>query len=154
MIPAQSDMKTSLSEIDQKILSALLENGRMSFVEIGRRVSLSAPAVKRRMERLERDGTIRGYTAVVDREALGWRTEAFLEVYAEGDTSLEGLRRSLAEHPEVVGAYTVAGDAEALVHVRTADMPHLEQVIERIHTQPNVVRTRTQIVLTKLAERS
>ena len=154
MIPAHSDKKLPLSDLDQRILSLLLENGRMSFAEIGRRVALSPPAVKRRMEKLEREGTIRGYTALVDREALGWRTEAFLEVYAEGDTSLEALRHSLAEHPEVVAAYTVAGDAEALVHVRAADMPHLEQVIERIHTQPNVTRTRTQIVLTKLTERS
>jgi DNA-binding Lrp family transcriptional regulator len=153
MNPAQYDKKTPLNDLDQRILSLLLENARMSLVEIGRRVSLSPPAVKRRIERLEREGTIRGYTAIVDQASLGWRTEAFLEVYAEGDTSLEALRKSLAEHPEVVGAYTVAGDAEALVHVRAADMPHLEQVIERIHTQPNVVRTRTQFVLTKLAER-
>jgi DNA-binding Lrp family transcriptional regulator len=153
MIPAASDKKTTLSDLDQRILSLLLENARMSLVEIGRRVSLSPPAVKRRIERLERNGTITGYTALVDRAALGWTTEAFLEVYAEGDTSLDALRHSLAEHPEVVGAYTVAGDAEAIVHVRAADMPHLEQVIERIHTQPNVVRTRTQVVLTKLAER-
>ena len=153
MIPAASDKKTPLSALDQQILSLLLENARMSLVEIGRRVSLSPPAVKRRIERLERNGTITGYTVLVDRSALGWTTEAFLEVYAEGDTSLEALRRSLAEHPEVVAAYTVAGDAEAIVHVRAADMPHLEQVIERIHTQPNVVRTRTQVVLTRLAER-
>jgi DNA-binding Lrp family transcriptional regulator len=151
--PAEARNKPPLNDLDRQILALLLENARMSLVEIGRRVALSAPAVKRRIERLERDGTIRGYTAIVDQADFGWRTEAFLEVYAEGDTSLEALRHSLAEHPEVVGAYTVAGDAEAIVHVRCADMPHLEQVIERVHTQPNVVRTRTQVVLTKLAER-
>ena len=151
MIPARSDNKKPLNDLDQQILALLLDNARVSFVEIGKRVSLSPPAVKRRIERMERDGTIQGYTALVDRDALGWKTEAFLEVYAEGDTSLEALRHSLAEHPEVVAAYTVAGDAEALVHVRAADMPHLEQVIERIHTQPNVTRTRTQVVLTKLS---
>jgi len=143
----------TLGGIDQQILSLLLENARMSLVAIGRRVSLSPPAVKRRIEKLERDGTIKGYTAVVDQAAMGWGTEAFLEIFCEGDTSLDALRRSLADHPEVVGAYTVAGDPEALVHVRTADMPHLEQVIERIHSQPNVTRTRTQVILTNLVER-
>ena len=153
MNPATYDKKQTITGLDQQILSLLLENARMSLVEIGRRVSLSPPAVKRRIERLEREGIIRGYTVIVDQASMGWTTEAFLEVYGEGDTSPDALRVSLAEHPEVVGAYTVAGDAEAIVHVRTADMPHLEQVIERIHGQPNVVRTRTQVVLRKLAER-
>ena len=131
----------------------LLENARMSLVEIGNRVALSPPAVKRRIERLERDGIVRGYSAVVGQAALGWGTEAFLEVFCAGDTSLESLREMAAEQPEVVGAYTVAGDAEAILHVRTADMAHLERTIERIHAQPNVVRTRTQVVLTTLVER-
>lgn len=144
--------KTNLDELDRKILACLIEDARASLVEIGARVALSPPAVKRRIDRLERDGTIRGYRAVVDQAALGWTTEAFLEVFCEGDTSLAALRRALGDHPEIVGAYTVAGDAEAIAHVRTADIPHLERTIERIHSQPNVVRTRTQIVLTRLTD--
>ena len=144
----------TLDAIDHKILSLLLENARMSLVDVGQRVSLSAPAVKRRIERLERQGAILGYTAVVGRAALGWGTEAFLEVFCAGDTSLDSLREMAAEQPEVVGAYTVAGDAEAILHVRTADIQHLERTIERIHSQPNVVRTRTQVVLTTLVERN
>lgn len=125
----------------------------MSLVEMGERVALSPPAVKRRIERLESEGTVLGYSAVVSQAALGWGTEAFLEVFCASDTSLDTLRDMAAEQPEVVGAYTVAGDAEAILHVRTADMPHLQRTIERIHSQPNVVRTRTQVVLTTLLER-
>jgi DNA-binding Lrp family transcriptional regulator len=153
MNPSIPRKDQNLDELDRQILAILLENARASLVEIGERVSLSAPAVKRRIDRLERQGTIRGYTAVLDQGALGETTEAFLEVFCEGDHSLDTLRRALADHPEVVGAYTVAGDPEAIVHVRTADIPHLERVIERIHSQPNVVRTRTNVVLTTLAER-
>ena len=151
MNPLSSRKEPKIDELDRQILAILLENARASLVEIGEKVALSAPAIKRRIERLERQGTIRGYTAVLDQGVLGETTEAFLEVYCEGDTSL--LRRTLADHPEVVGAYTVAGDPEAIVHVRAADIPHLERVIERIHSQPNVVRTRTNVVLTTLAER-
>ena len=153
MNPASSRKNPNIDELDRQILALLGENARASLVEIGERVALSAPAVKRRIDRLEEQGTIRGYTALVDRGALGWTTEAFLEVFCEGDASLPALRRALADHPEVVGAYTVARDPEAIVHVRTEDIPHLERVIERIHSQPNVVRTRTNVVLTTLVER-
>jgi DNA-binding Lrp family transcriptional regulator len=152
MNPSTPRKIPNFDEIDRQILALLLENARASLVEIGERVSLSAPAVKRRIDRLEQQGTIRGYTAVLDRSAMGRTTEAFLEVFCEGDTSLPTLRRTLADHPEVVGAYTVAGDPEAIVHVRATDIPHLERVIERIHSQPNVVRTRTNVVLTTLVE--
>ncbi len=122
----------------------------MSFAAIGKRISLSAPAVKRRVDRLEADGVIAGYQARVD---TGQGTEAFLDVFCEGDTSLPTLRAALTKHPEVLGAYTVAGDAEAILHVRCAGMRELEIVIERLHAEPNIVRTRTQVVLTKLVER-
>lgn len=148
-----NDKKRNPDELDRKILALLADSARLSLVEIGRRVALSPPAVKRRIERLERDGVIRGYRAVLDENAFGQGTEAFLEVFCAGETSLAALRRSLADHPEVLGAYTVAGDADAIVHLRTDDIEHLEQAIERIHAQPNVVRTKTQVVLTKLIER-
>jgi DNA-binding Lrp family transcriptional regulator len=154
MNPAYSRKNPNLDDVDRQILAILGDDARASLVEIGERVSLSAPAVKRRIDRLEAQGTIRGYTALLDRGALGWTTEAFLEVFCEGDTSLPALRHALADHPEVVGAYTVAGDPEAIVHVRAEDIAHLERVIERIHSQPNVVRTRTNVVLTTLVERT
>ena len=154
MNPASVRKNQNLDDLDRQILAILADDARASLVEIGERVSLSAPAVKRRIDRLEAQGTIRGYTALLDRGALGWTTEAFLEVFCEGDTSLPAIRRALVDHPEVVGAYTVAGDPEAIVHVRTEDIAHLERVIERIHSQPNVVRTRTNVVLTTLVERT
>jgi DNA-binding Lrp family transcriptional regulator len=154
MNPATSRKNPKLDDLDRQILAILSDDARASLVEIGERVSLSAPAVKRRIDRLEEQGTIRGYTALVDRGALGWTTEAFLEVFCEGDLSLPALHRALADHPEVVGAYTVAGDPEAIVHVRAEDIAHLERVIERILSQPNVARTRTNVVLTTLVERT
>jgi DNA-binding Lrp family transcriptional regulator len=142
-----------LDEIDRKIIALLCRNARMTLSELGQRVNLSAPAVKRRVDRLEADGAIRGYVAIIDQAALGWETEAFLEVYCERKTTLDALRDALADDPEVIGAYSVAGDAEALVHVRTSGIAELEQAIERIHAQPTVTRTRTQVVLSKLVER-
>ena len=77
----------NLDEIDQQIVALLRENARRSFQDIGSRVSLSAPAVKRRVDRLEEAGVIRGYSAVLDHVALGWTTHAVVSLFCEGRMS-------------------------------------------------------------------
>lgn len=142
-----------MDQIDHKILALLRENARRSFQDIGARVEISAPAVKRRVDRLERDGVIRGYSADVDPIALGWDTHAFVELFCEGRMSGTEVREAVVEHPEVEGAYTIAGAASAVLHVRAADMGHLERALERIRESPGVARTQTQVVLSTLFER-
>jgi DNA-binding Lrp family transcriptional regulator len=142
-----------LDEIDRQIVACLLEDGRASFAQIGDRVGLSAPAVKRRVDRLRGDGVITGYAAVVDPAALGWTTEAFIEIFCTGATSPEQIYASVRPHPEVVAAYTITGDASALVHLRTHDIQHLEEALERLRREPNITRTRTAIVLSRLIGR-
>ena len=143
-----------MDQIDRQIVALLQENARRSFQDIGARVSLSAPAVKRRVDRLERDGVIRGYAAAVDPEAFGWRTHAFVELFCEGRMSGADVQAAVGHHPEVVGAYTVAGEGSAMLHVRAEDTKHLEEALERIREVPGVRRTHTQIVLSTLFERT
>jgi len=142
-----------MDQIDRQIVALLQEHARRSFQDIGARVSLSAPAVKRRVDRLERDGVIRGYAAVVDPEAFGWHAHAFVELYCEGRMAGADVRAAVERHPEVVGAYTVAGEASAVLHVRAEDTKHLEEALERIRDVTGVVRTQTQVVLSTLLER-
>jgi len=125
----------------------------MSLAELGARVNLSSPAVKRRVDRLRASGVITGFTALVDREALGQRTEAFVEVHCVANMSPAALRDALAGAPEVVAAYTVDGDADALVHVRARDVGQLEATVERIRANPKIARTKTTIVLSRLIAR-
>ncbi len=99
-------------ETDQQIIALLRENARRSFQDIGEQVSLSAPAVKRRVDRLEADGVIRGYTATVEPSAFGWHSHAFVELFCEGRMSGAEVSAAVSKHPEVEGAYTIAGDAE------------------------------------------
>ena len=73
-----------LDDTDERILAELAENARATFAEIGECVNLSAPAVKRRVDRMLDSGVIRGFTTVVDRNALGWNTEAYVQVYCHG----------------------------------------------------------------------
>src|SRR5215217_2147407 len=127
-----------LDEIDKRIIASLVADARASYAEIGAVVSLSAPAVKRRIDRLRRGGVIRGYTAMVDPAAIGWTTEAFVELFCTGRTTPGQIAAATRRHPEVVGAYTVSGEADALVHLRASDMGHLEQALERLRAEPFV----------------
>ena len=72
---------------DRRIVALLRENARRSFSDIGKHVHLSAPAVKRRVDKLELEGVVLGYTAIVDPKAFGWTAEAFVDLYCEGEMS-------------------------------------------------------------------
>jgi DNA-binding Lrp family transcriptional regulator len=141
-----------LDDLDRRIVACLLEDARASFAQVGGRIGLSAPAVKRRVDRLRREGVITGYAAVVDPAALGWTTEAFVELFCTGRTTPAQITVATRRHPEVVGAYTVSGEADALVHLRAADIAHLEQALERLRAEPFITSTRSMIVLSRLVE--
>ncbi len=116
-------------------------------------MGLSAPAVKRRVDRLEAAGVITGYTAVLDPERFGWSMQAVVFLYCEGTMAADEVRAAVEGHPEVVAAYTVAGEASAVLVVRASDTRHLEQLLERLREHKGVLRTQTQIVLSTLFER-
>ena len=139
-----------MDDVNRQILALLVEDGRRSYDDIARRVSLSAPAVKRRVDRLRADGAIRGFSAVIDPEAFGWRTEALVELFYAPGTQLEEVARTLSAHPEVVEAWSVTGDADAIARVRTSDNRDLERLIMELQQDGQVVRTRSQIIMSDL----
>lgn len=141
-----------MDRTDQQIIASLVEDARASYADIGSRVALSAPAVKRRVDRLRSAGVIKGYTAVIDPAAVGWTTEAFVELYCTGRTTPAQIAAATRRHPAVVGAYTVSGEADALVHLRAADIGHLEQALEKLRAEPFVTSTRSMIVLSRLVD--
>lgn len=104
-----SSRPAPFDELDRKIVTALMANARTSFAEIGASVGLSATAVKRRVDRLRETGVITGFTATVRPSALGWRTEAYVEVYCEGAAPPRRLAEVVRNHPEIAAAMTVTG---------------------------------------------
>jgi DNA-binding Lrp family transcriptional regulator len=142
-----------MDALDQQIVSCLVANARSSYAEIGNQVGLSAPAVKRRVDKLLDTGVLRGFTAVVDPEALGWGTEAFVEVHCRGNIAPAAIRAGLEPLAEVVAAYTVSGSADAIVHMRAANITHLERALERLRAVDFVDRTVSTMVLSTLLER-
>jgi DNA-binding Lrp family transcriptional regulator len=142
-----------MDEIDRAIVALLRENARRSYQDVGRHVHLSAPAVKRRVDRLERDGVILGYTAIIDPHAFGWHAEAFVDLYCAGKMPAADIKRAVQDKPGVVSAHTVAGEASAVLHVMAEDTKDLEQVLERIRATDGVTRTVTEVVLSTLFQR-
>ena len=142
-----------MDDIDARIVAALIRDARASYAQVGSEVGLSAPAVKRRVDRLRATGAITGFSARVDPFALGWTTEAYVELFCRGRTSPADIKAAVAKHPEVTDACTITGEADALLHIRAADVRHFEQVVERIGAEPFVVRTRSVIVLSRLVNR-
>lgn len=154
-VPQRSDPPAvpHLNELDERIVHLLAEDARRSYADIGAEVGLSAPAVKRRVDRLRAAGAITGFTVRVDPAALGWQTEGFVELYCRSNTAPDDIRRALARYPEVVAASTVTGDADAVVQVFASDMRHFERVLERIAGEAFVERTRSVLVLSPLLRR-
>ncbi len=139
--------RTDLDELDRRLLELLVEDGRRSASALGREVGLSPAAAKRRIDRLERLGVIRGYRAVLDHARLGSEIEAFVELRFAGTTQVDDIEGTVAGMPEVVEAFTTAGDPDALLRVRATDLDHLKRVIDRIRRSGKVTGTKTLIVL-------
>jgi len=142
-----------LDETDERILAELAEHARATFAEIGQKVNLSAPAVKRRVDRMLDTGVIKSFTTVVDRNALGWNTEAYVQVFCHGRIAPDALRAAWADIPEVFSAATVTGTPDAILHVLARDMQHLETALERIRSSADVERSESIVVLSNLIDR-
>lgn len=147
-------MNLRMDTVDRQILALLVDDGRRTYDDLARRVALSAPAVKRRVDRLRSTGALRGFTAVVDHAALGSSTEALIELFFAPGTPLDEVAATLRRHPEVVEAWSVTGEADAIARVRARDNADLERVIIELQAGGPVERTRSAVVLSRLVGQS
>jgi Lrp/AsnC family transcriptional regulator, leucine-responsive regulatory protein len=141
-----------LDATDRKLVALLRRDCKRTFADLGGEVSLSAAAVKRRVDRLEASGVIKGYGAIVDMQTMGEGLEALVEIYCSDSTAPADVQASV-DMPEVVTAFTVSGEPDALVRVRVDGIRHLEKVVEHLRRDPNIVRTRTLMVLSTIIDR-
>jgi len=136
-----------LDRTDERILELLQADARRTLAEIGAEVSLSASAVKRRIDRLEAAGVIVGYRAVVDQDKLGRPLEAFAELTFTGDTKVADIAGTAKGLPEVQAVFTTAGEPDALVWIRVRDIADLTRVIDILRRSGRVRSTKTLMVL-------
>ncbi len=135
-----------LDDRDRAIVAALQDDARATYAEIAARVGLSASAVHDRVRKLEQQGVIRRYSAIVDPEALGLFVTALIAASPLDPRQPDDLPERVAEFPEVEDCYSVAGEANYMLKVRTATTAGLEDLIRRLREKANVA-TRTTVVL-------
>ncbi len=140
-------MSADLDPTDHQLIRLLREDGRRTFSEMAPLVGLSVAATKRRVDRMRELGVITGFTVQVDATKLGWAVEAFTEVRYAGSASVGEIVDTASRAPEVQAVYTIAGDPDALVHLRARDMNHLQEAIDGLRTSRKVAGTKTLIVL-------
>lgn len=136
-----------IDPLDRAIIDRLGGNARATFGDIGRTVGLSAPAVKRRIDRLEERGIILGYQVVVDHSQLERPLEAFTELRFTGDARVDEIAAIGDGIPEVEAVFTMAGDPDALVWLRVRDVHDLKRVVDQLRGTGQVAGTKTMMVL-------
>ena len=135
-----------LDDRDLDIIAALQDDARATYSEVGSRVGLSASTVHERVRKLEAQGVIRGYSAVVAPHALGLFVTALIAASPLDPRQPDDLPDRVAEFPEVEDCYSVAGETNYVLKVRTGTTAELEDLIRRLREKANV-STRTTIAL-------
>ena len=148
-MPSQA-FPASLDAIDLRILSALQEDGRLTNVELARRVNLSPSPCLARVRALEQRGLISGYVALCDPLALGLPINVFISVSLERQRkdALDTFEKRLAEHQEVMECYLMTGDSDYLLRVLVPDMQALERfIVDHLAKIPGVASIRSSLAL-------
>jgi Lrp/AsnC family leucine-responsive transcriptional regulator len=142
-----------LDDIDFKILSLLQQDGRISHTAVGKLVELSSPSVSARVQRLERDGLIKRYTALLEANEIGQGLLAFIRVRTGSSEDDSNAFEQYAQRaPEVLECHDIDGEDSYILKVRTDSTQKLRELIARIRSFPDVTRTITSIVLLTIRE--
>jgi DNA-binding Lrp family transcriptional regulator len=142
-----------MDAIDQQLVEALLRDGRAPYATLARDVGLSVSATKRRVDRLRADDVIKGFTAIVDPQVLGWHLPALVQLFTNGTVPFATMQGDLEGLPEIVEGFTVSGAADAVLRIAVRDVVHLERVISRLRALPYVQQTDTTMLLSSLVQR-
>jgi len=137
-----------MDTLDRKALPLLMKNGRMTWSELGQALGLSAPAAADRVRKLEEHGVIRGYSAILDAEALGYSLTAFVFVTLLDQRRRAAFHNGVKRLDQIVECHHVAGDDDFLLKVRCRGTRDLDRLlVEELKGKMGVARSRTTIVL-------
>lgn len=136
-----------MDELDARLVTALRENARASYAELGRLVGLSGPSVQERVRRLEERGVLTGYRALVRPGAVGLTVTSLIGLLLSDNADQSAVVERLFEVPEIEDCWFVAGEESYVVKVRVRDVDALEELLGRLLRVDGISRTRTTLVL-------
>jgi Lrp/AsnC family transcriptional regulator, leucine-responsive regulatory protein len=143
-----------LDEIDKKILSLLTENGRMSYVDIGKELNLSRVSVRQRVNQLINNGIIERFSCVINSEKVGQKVSAFFEVDCEPAFLVE-VAQTLADNPRVASCYQMTGPSTLHMHVLVEDFVALEKFVNNdLYSLEGITRVESHILLRRFKSRN
>ena len=135
-----------MEDLDRRIVGLLMQDGRMSFTDLGKVTGLSTSAVHQRVRRLEERGVIQGYRAVIDHDALGMTLVAFISVTPLDPAAPDDVPDHLRDIADLEARHSVAGEESYILKARVSTPGDLEDLLARVRTGANV-STRTTVVL-------
>jgi len=150
-------MSGELDKVDRNIIAALGRDGRLSMADLALKVGLSKTPVQARVRRLERDGFIKGYQAVIDRAKMGEGHIAFVQVKLSDTTSgaLDAFNKAAREVREIEQCHMMAASFDYLLKVRTTDIAAYRRALgEKIAALPHVAQTSTFVVMETVRDSS
>jgi len=140
-----------LDETDVKILKALTADSRLSSRQIAKQCDVSIGTVLSRMKKMEKEGIIRGYSALLDQERLGYELTVVSEITVSKGRLLE-VENEIARLPNVCCVYDVTGLVDAIIVAKFKNREELSKFTKRLLAIPHVERTNTHVVLTTIKE--
>lgn len=144
-----------LDATDRRILSVLQKDGRITNAELALRISLSASACHRRVQRLEAEGVIRGYVALLNRRKLAVSTTVYVEITLSGQATelLEAFERAVRLIPDMLECYLMAGTADYLLKLAVTDTDDFARIHREYLTRlPGVAQMHSSFALRTVAE--
>ncbi|AAM72640.1 MAG TPA: Lrp/AsnC family transcriptional regulator [Chlorobaculum sp.] len=143
-------MSGHLDLIDLKIIESLGGNGRIRLSELAEVVGLSIPSVSERLDKLQKNGIIKGFTMEVDERQLGFDIQAFVRVRVDSSKHYKSFVEHVMKEEEIMECYSVTGEGSHILKVMTHNTASLERFLSRIQSWPGVLGTNTSIVLSQL----
>ncbi len=145
---------SKLDEIDIKLMEILQQGGRTKRGELAQQVGLSIPSISERLQKLEEQGFIKGYYAVLNARKLGLEVTAFIFVMSESSTYYPQIIEKAEAQEEILECHAITGEGSHLLKVRTKNTARLERLLSEIQSWPGVKNTRTDVVLSSPKETS
>lgn len=140
-------MNNEIDEVDKTILMYLIENTRMPFTEIAKRMNVSAGTIHVRVKKLEEAGLIKGTTLITDYEKMGYQFVAYLGLLLTKTNKMQKVIDELYKIPNVTVAHIVAGKYNVFCKIRARDTQHAKELIFQIDEIEDVLRTESMISL-------